>query len=164
MHKITTQLSEIKLVGITARTNNAAEMNPAIAKIGATIQQYFHNAIPGKILHRKKSWTTYCVYTDYESDLTGDYTYFIGEEVTSFDNQLADLSQLIIPAQQYKKFTDGPGVMPEVCINMWQKIWQMTPEELGSEREYLADFEVYDERAQDPQSTTLDIYIGVKPV
>ncbi|MCX6958657.1 MAG: hypothetical protein NT164_09000 [Verrucomicrobiae bacterium] len=26
---------------------------------------------------------------------------------------------------------------------------------------YLADFEVYDERATDPQKTILDIYVGI---
>ncbi len=41
MNKVITQLSEIKLVGITARTSNAAEMNADTAKIGTTMQQFF---------------------------------------------------------------------------------------------------------------------------
>ncbi len=38
----------------------------------------------------------------------------------------------------------------------------MTAEELGGERNYITDFEIYDERANDPQNTVLDIYIGIK--
>lgn len=41
MHKVITQLSEIKLIGITARTSNAAEMNADTAKIGITMQRFF---------------------------------------------------------------------------------------------------------------------------
>jgi predicted transcriptional regulator YdeE len=44
---------------------------------------------------------------------------------------------------------------------MWQKIWQMTAEEFGGNRSYKADFELYDQRAKDPQNVVLDIFIGV---
>jgi len=52
--------------------------------------------------------------------------------------------------------------MPDVVREPWYKIWQMTPDELGGTRRYLADFEIYDERAQDHEKLVLDIYIGVK--
>ncbi len=162
MQKEMAVLPVIKLVGITARTNNISEMNQATAKIGATIQKYFSEGLPGKILHRKNPGRTYSVYTEYESDWNGDYTYFFGEEVTSFDDMSEDLISLTIPAQNYVKFTDGPGVMPAVCISLWQKIWQLNSDDLGGVRGYIADFELYDERAVDPQNTVLDIYLGIK--
>lgn len=164
MKKEIKTLSEIKLVGITTRTNNAHifEPNPATNKIAAIVQKYFHEALAEKIVHRKKPGTTYCVYTNYESDFMGDYTYFIGEEVTTFVDLPEEFSKLTIPVQNYAKFTNGPSPMPEVCINLWQQIWQMKPEELGGERAYIADFEIYDERAIDHQNVILDIYIGVK--
>lgn len=162
MQKVIVTLPEIKLVGITTRTNNRLEMNPATAQIGKTVQKYFSEALPLKVIHRKKNGKTYSVYTEYENDVMGDYTYFIGEEVTSFDDVPEECVALTIPAQQYAKFTDGPGMMFEVCIKLWQKIWQMSPEQLGGERSYQADFEIYDERAVDPKNAVLDIYIGVK--
>lgn len=161
MEKTAAQLPEIKLVGITARTNNAAEFNPATAHIPNTIQQYFQKGLSEKIAHRKQPGTTYCAYTDYESDLNGNYTYFIGEEVDSFDNLPEGLTPLTIPAQTYTKFTNGPAPMPNVCISLWQKIWQMPSSELGGTRSYRADFELYDERAHDQNNTVLDIYIGL---
>lgn len=162
MQKQLIELPTIKLVGITARTNNALEMNASTAKIGATIQQYFQNSVSEKIARRKTPGVTYCVYTEYESDVTGDYTYFIGEEVESFEDVSVDLKQLSIANQRYIKFTTEPGSMPEVCIKAWHKIWSMSPETLGGERSYIADFEVYDERASDLTQAVLDIYIGVK--
>ena len=81
MKKLTITLPKIKLAGITVRTNNKNELNWEIGKILPCIQQYFHNLLAEKIPNRKNPGTTFCVYTDYESDFTGDYTYFIGEEV-----------------------------------------------------------------------------------
>lgn len=162
MQKIITTLPEIKLVGITARTKLASEMNLATAKIGATVQKYFQMNLPEKIQNRKKPGITYCVYTNYESNFAGEYTYFIGEEVGSFDDLLEDFETLVIPAQNYTKFTTESGAMPVVCISAWQKIWTMTSAEFGNERAYIADFEVYDERALDHKNTVLDIYVGLK--
>lgn len=162
MQKNLISVPEMKLVGITARTNLASEMNLATAKIGATVQKYFQQGLSGKIQNRKKPGVTYCVYTNYESDFTADYTYFIGEEVSGFEDVAADCETLVIPVQHYAKFTTEAGPMPAVCIGAWQKIWAMTAAELGGERAYIADFEVYDERALDPQNTVLDIYVGLK--
>ena len=82
--------------------------------------------------------------------------------VLSFDALSEGFSVLTIPEQKYAKFTNGPGAMPDICINAWQDIWQMKVEELGGERRYLADFEIYDERASDQQNVVFDIYIGIK--
>ena len=162
MKKITIHLPEIKLLGITTRTSNSAEMNPATAKIGAIMQRYLQNDIAQGISHRKKPGTTFCVYTNYESDFTGAYTYFIGEEVTAFDGLTEDLEMHIIPAQIYTKFTTEPGPMPYVVIEAWQEIWQMSAKQLGGKRSYRSDFEVYDEHTVDYQNAILDIYIGIK--
>jgi len=162
MQKTVTELPEIKLLGILCRTNNTAEMNISSAKIAPTIQKYFRQAVGEEIPNRKNPGTTYCVYTDYESDFTGDYTYFIGQEVKVGGDSMEGFSSIIIPAQNYAKFTSKPGIMPEVCIDMWQNIWKMKSGELGGKRAYLADFEVYDKRALDPSKTVLDIYVGVK--
>ena len=153
------ELEELKLSGIQARTSLELEMDPETAKIGETVESFFGQNLVEKIKARKRPGTTLCVYTDYESDFNGAYTFFIGEEVSDFEGPLETLS---IPSQRYVKFTSKPGPMPAVCIDLWQKIWAMTPEQLGGERSYIADFEVYDERAADHLNVVLDIYIGIK--
>jgi predicted transcriptional regulator YdeE len=164
MHQTPAQLPEIKLIGITCRTNNTNifSTDPSTNILAATVQKYFHNGLNSKIPNRKKPGTTYCVYTNYESDFTGDYTYFIGEEVANFDGIAEGFETLTIPNQSYIKFTNESGPMPNVCINMWKDIWKMNAYKLGGERSYIADFEVYDNRAQDHNNVVLDIYIGVK--
>ena len=162
LKKIETQLKPIKLVGIQSRTNNALEMNESDRKIPGTIQKYFQNRLYEKISNRKKPGVTYCVYTDYESDFNGDYTFFIGEEIDFSSDVNLDFKTLTIPTQTYVKFTNGPGQMPEVCVNAWKKIWDMSVSDFGGKRVYVADFEIYDERSQDPKNTILDIYVGIK--
>src|SRR5688500_13485253 len=89
---------EITLLGISARTSNAIEMNdPVSAKIVATLDRYFGEGIAAKIPDRANPGVTYCVYTEYESDFNGAYTYFVGEEVTSFKKVPEGMVTLSIP-------------------------------------------------------------------
>lgn len=163
MKKQKTQQPEITLVGLTARTNNKNEMNPESSKIGALAGAYWGNQVANDIQHRSKPDITYAVYTDFESDEHGDYTYFIGEKVDSLQDQdLEKFKTITIPASDYTKFTTESGKMPEVVISAWQEIWAMKEKDFGGKRKYIADFEVYDERATDPSNTIIDIYIGVE--
>lgn len=162
MKKNITQLPEIKLVGINVRTSNELEMDPATAQIGATMQKFFMGNMQAKILNRKKPGRVFAVYTDYESNEHGPYTYFLGEEVTIFDKLDDSFKTLVISPQNYMKFTSNPGVMPKVVIDMWQNIWKMTESDFGGQRRYLADFEIYDERSHDSSQAVIDIYIGTK--
>jgi predicted transcriptional regulator YdeE len=152
---------EIRLVGICVRTNNKTEHKKLDGKIFPCVKRYFHEALAEKIAHRKNPGTTLCAYTDYANDEHGDYTYFIGEEVTHFDHLPKDFQTLIIPRQTYAKFTTKPAPMPEVLSNAWGAIWKMSQKELGGKRTYETDFEVYDERAADHQNIVLDLYVGI---
>lgn len=153
--------SEIKLIGITVRTNNKNEMDPQTSKIGELVGHYFGQNIAAQIPNHANPGVTLSVYTDYDSNEHADYTYFIGEEVSSFDNIPSNLEKITIPATKYAKFTTPVGKMPEVVINAWQEIWKMRSSDLGGDRAYIADYELYDQRAMDPANTSLDIYIGV---
>ncbi len=162
MQLATVTLSEITLVGISVRTSYSQELDKMKGNIFPCVRRYFHGALAEKIPHRKKPDTTFCAYTDYETDYAGSYTYFIGEEVTSLDDPLPEgFQKLIIPRQRYAKFTTNPAPMPDVIVNAWNEIWKMSPKELGGRRLYETDFEIYDERAADHQNIVLDVYIGI---
>lgn len=162
MKKQLANKSEIKLVGLTARTNNKNEMNPQTSKIGELMGRYWSQNIAAQISNRKNPGVTLSVYTEYDSNEHGDYTYFVGEEVSAFANIPSVLQKLTIPPAKYQKFTTPQGKMPEVVINAWQQIWKMSANDFGGERAYVADFEIYDQRAADPANASLDIYIGIK--
>ena len=162
MKKEKVNLDEITLVGLTARTNNKNEMNPETSKIGELFKYYHSNQLANTIKHRAQPGETYSIYTEYESDENGDYTYFLGEAVESTEGQ--DLSQfkiLTIPASNYQKFTTGPGALPGIIISAWQTIWAMGENDFGGKRKYIADFEIYDEKAANPSNALVDIYVGI---
>jgi predicted transcriptional regulator YdeE len=162
MKKIIEELPEIKLVGITARTSNALEFDPKAAQIGKTMQRFFTENLQEKIQHRKNPNKVFAVYTNYESNENGSYTYFLGQEVTAFGNQSDIFQTLVIPNQTYTKFTSNPGKIPKVVINMWQNIWQMKEADFEGKRSYISDFEVYDERSTDLNSAIVDVFVGIK--
>ena len=114
-----------------------------------------------KIPNKKNPGTTYCIYADYDTDHNGNYTFLIGEEVTSFDSVETGFKTIAIPPQAYDRFNCGPGKMPDTCINAWKKIWSMQSEDLSGSRTYIADFEVYDNRSKDPKNTTFDISFDI---
>jgi len=162
MEKALINKSEIKLVGLSARTNNKNEMSQETSKIGQLFGHYASQNIASHIANRKSPGVTFAVYTEYDSNEHGDYTYFIGEEVGFFENIPTGLQKLIIPPAKYQKFTTPPGKMPDVAIHAWQQIWKMSFDDFGGNRAYQADFEVYDQRATDPANTCLDILIGIE--
>ncbi len=163
MKKTEVELDSLSLIGLTARTNNKNEMNPEKSKIAKLAGYYWSNQIGKEFKDRSNSGITYSVYTEYESDEQGEYTYFIGERVKSLDKQdQSKFKPLVIPAGKYQKFTTEPGKIPDMVISSWQKIWQMPEEVLGGKRNYIADFEVYDQRASDVNHAVVDIYIGIK--
>ena len=159
MQKTIITIPEKKLVGLKLRTNNKDEFDPQKAKIMPLIQKYMEEDVANKIKHRKNPGVMICTYMDYESDENGEYTYFVGEEVEEFTpNSYAEVT---IPKQKYCKFTTDKGQIPKVVIDSWIKIWQMTEKDFGSKRNYIADFEIYDQRASDINNAELDIYIGI---
>jgi len=68
---------------------------------------------------------------------------------------------LEIPAGTYLKLTTDAGAIPFIIINAWQKIWQLFQNDNYGKRLYKVDFEVYDERAKNPQDAIVDLYVGV---
>lgn len=156
---------EIKLIGICVRTSYQEELDKMKGKVFPCVMRFFHESLFNKIPNRANPGATFCAYTDYENnDHTRAYTYFIGEEVTSFENFPQAFEKLVIPPQNYAVFTTNPAPMPDVVVNTWKSIWEMQPKELGGKRACVTDFEVYDERAADHQNIVMDVYVGIKPL
>lgn len=149
------------LIGITTRTNNQSELNPVTAKIPGHIARYMKEKTAEQIPNRLAPHTTICAYTHATQGAHGDYTYFIGEEVTKIDQVPAGMEAIIIPHGLYQKYTAGPGPLPMIIIQTWQKIWLDSETTKEITRNFRVDFEVYDERAQNPLLAQVDIFVGI---
>jgi len=147
------------VIGIETNTTNAKEAT-ADGVIPQQWERFFREGIQAKIPDKVGS-NIYAVYSDYASDHNGEYTYVIGGMVKDGTAPPEGMVAIRIPAGQYTVLTTDKGPLPKVVPGTWQKIFKL--EEDGKlKRAYRTDFEIYDQRAQDPQNGQVDIYIGIK--
>jgi len=102
------------------------------------------------------------VYSDYASDENGEYNYLLGVPVNSVDALPAGLSFRRIPAGPYAVFTTPAGPLVEVLQSTWKQIWSASPSDMGGHRAFQADYEIYDQRAADPNHSQVEIHIGLR--
>jgi predicted transcriptional regulator YdeE len=151
----------LSVIGIEVRTTNAKEMSGAGA-IQKQWQKFFQDGIQQKIPD-KVDGTIYAVYTDYASDRNGEYSFLIGVKVNPSAIAPAGMILRKIPSGEYAVITSDKGPVGKVVTAAWQQIYLLEDKhQLGGPRAYRADFEVYDERATDPQSSQVDVYVGIK--
>jgi predicted transcriptional regulator YdeE len=154
------QHSGFYVVGIAARTSNAHEMSGK-GKIGDVWEAFLEPSLVAKIPN-KIGVDPIAIYTEYETDHTGHYTYLLGLPISSTESLPANLRVKHVPAGRYAVFSSGRGPITEVVQEVWQRIWSMSPEELGGTRAFQTDFEIYDQRASDPENAQIDIYVGLR--
>ena len=148
------------VVGISTRTTNAEEMSGK-GVIAKQWDRFMKERLLGKIPNKADS-NILVIYTDYESDANGAYTYIIGARVSSVDDVPPVMVARKIPAGRYAVFTSEKGIVGKVVPEAWSRIWALPKSAPGGNRAYQADFEVYDQRSADPQNAQVDIYVGIK--
>ena len=147
------------VIGIEARTTNAKEAT-ADGVIPRQWQRFFQEGTLDKIPN-KIDGRIYAVYTDYASDHNGEYDFVIGARVKPGTVPPPGMVLKAVSGGSFAVFTSEKGPLPEVIPQAWRKILMLEDEKKFA-RTYKADFEVYDERSQNPQNSQIDIYIGIK--
>ncbi|BBI33020.1 effector binding domain-containing protein [Cohnella abietis] len=157
-----TNLDEIKLVGVAARTTNKDEMGEQ-AKIGALWGKFWGEGIQQSIPHIPQTGAqpVYGCYIDYENGAAGEYTILIGSKVNEIDAIPEGLTAKVIPASRYAVFTTKKGQLPGVVVDAWQDIWRLSAES-KLQRTFTGDFELYGESCADPANAQVDIYIAIE--
>jgi len=146
--------------GLKVRTTNACEMDFSASKIGPLWGEFFHNVAP----EMAEGAVAYGVYSDYESDTSGEFTVLAGSPHLS---KPAGLSHVQVASGSYLKFSKQ-GEMPQAVIELWSEIWQYFVARKNSRsddnstasvsytRAFNTDFEKYID------GHIVEIYIGVK--
>lgn len=141
------------IIGIDTRTSNqegkAAQDIPALWN--RFLSQNLMDKIPSKM-----GTELFCIYTEYEGDHNLPYTTLLGCKVDNLDNVPEGMRGMTFTTQNLKKFTTKGNLQQGVVYNKWLEIW-----EEGLDRTYSFDFEVYGEKAQNPEDAEVDIYISV---
>ncbi|UPT67844.1 MAG: GyrI-like domain-containing protein [Sphingobacteriales bacterium JAD_PAG50586_3] len=147
----TLALESFFIVGVSVRTTNAN--NKAQQDIGALWDRIFTEDWASKI-PIKLSGDIYSTYLDYEKDYTAPYTYVLGFKVPDLENIPAGFEGFTIAAAKYHVYT-VKGKIPQCIHEGWMHIWHNE-----ANRSYKADFEIFDEKAQNPENAEVSIYIA----
>jgi predicted transcriptional regulator YdeE len=108
--------------------------------------------IPGRTDH-----DLLALYTDYDSDEHGEYTCVVGARVAPGTPVPEGMVSRQVPDARYRMVLSERGPVWRVVPEAWQRIWK---EPL--QRAFQADFEVYGERAANPEEAVVEIWLGVK--
>jgi len=149
-------LDRFYVVGVSVRTTNQDHRSQGdIAKLW---EEFFRNGYLQQLLPNKESGDIYCIYTDYESDYTGEYTVIIGYKVSDIKNVSNSLNLTIkeIPGSKYFKYI-SEGELPYAIGKTWAHIWQS-----DIDRRYSADFDIYEEGPIDPKNATITTFLSIK--
>eukprot|EP01029_Cantina_marsupialis_P000287 TRINITY_DN10245_c0_g1_i2.p1 TRINITY_DN10245_c0_g1~~TRINITY_DN10245_c0_g1_i2.p1 ORF type:complete len:148 (-),score=32.01 TRINITY_DN10245_c0_g1_i2:177-620(-) len=142
-------IDKLMVAGLAVTTNNKDEFNPETAKIGKLWEEYQDKNILGKTFNKANKSSMYATYSDYTSDVDGDYTVTVSVEVTKPKNAI------VIKEQKYLVFSKE-GELPEVVIECWKDVWAYFEKENEYERAYKVDFEKYS------KEDSIEIYISIK--
>ena len=98
------QCPPLTVIGVSARTSNAREMMGQ-GEIGR-LWSSFHTVTP-QIPHQIGDETV-ALYTDYENDADGEYTFVLGKKVSASDSIPQGFVARAVPAGRYEVFIYGP--------------------------------------------------------
>ena len=138
-------------IGVSLTTTNEIEASTD-GKISGLWNRYFQEQMMHHIPNQQTK-ETFAFYSNYES-----YQFTIGMPVSSLEDVPENMTTLTIPAATYAVFTTRKGPVAEVVCEAWDYIWKWSKE---NKRAFTTDFELYDERALDPNNVQLDIYIAL---
>lgn len=135
------------VAGLTVRTTNREESNPAAARIGGLWARFFGEGVM-ETPHRTTDDRNFGVYSNYESDAHGAFDVTAGVAVSQSGT-------VQIPAGDYLVFT-AHGEMPQGVLGAWERVWAYFAAHPGVRRRYRSDFEAY------ASPTDVTVWIGVE--
>ncbi|WP_373514516.1 GyrI-like domain-containing protein [Persicitalea sp.] len=149
----TQTIQEFKVIGIAIRTTN--ENGQAAQDIPALWNKFMSESIADKIPNKTGN-EVYCIYTDYEHDHTKPYTTVLGCPVATLENIPKGMMGKAFAMGEYVTYVAKGNIMEGMVIGTWHEIWNS-----DLPRKFTADFEVYGERAQNPENAEVDIFVAV---
>ena len=85
------------------------------------------------------------------------YTAILGCKVNNLDAIPQGMVGRKIPGGKYIKYVTKGNLNEGVILKEWQNIWNS-----DLDRVYTADFEVYGEKAKNPENAEVEIFVAVK--
>lgn len=148
------KIKKFSVVGISVRTTN--ENGQAGQDIPALWNKFMTEKIAEKIPNKIDA-SVYCIYTEYEKDHTKPYTTILGCKVENLNTIPNGMVGKTFEETNYAKHIAKGNILQGMVFGEWTKIWNS-----DLDRIFSADFEVYGEKAQNPENAEVDIFVAVK--
>src|ERR1035437_3730910 len=148
------KIQGFSVIGIAVLTTN--ENGQSSNDIPALWNKFMLEGIIEKISNKIDS-SIYCIYTEYEKDHTKPYTTILGCNVSDLDTIPDGMIGKTFEEGIYTKYIAKGNILQGMVFDEWTKIWNS-----DISRAFTADFEVYGEKAQDPENAEVDIFVAVK--
>lgn len=134
------------IIGVAKRTNNADEM-AARGVIASGWKEFFETNAIAKIPNCIHPGEIVSVYTNYESDHTGEYTFILGAAVAPGTAAPDGFVVHEIPAG---KFMTYEAASPSEVAKVWMLVWAQRVK-----RSYKSDYEIHGKDGK------INIFVGV---
>lgn len=148
------KIEPFKVIGISVKTTN--ENGQSAQDIGQLWGKFMGEGIAAKIPNKIDN-VVLSIYANYEGDHTKPYDTILCCKVSSLDDIPEGMVGQTFEGGTYQKFVANGDLTKGVVFNTWSEIWEQ-----DLERNFVADFEVYGEKAQNPVEAEVDILVGVK--
>jgi predicted transcriptional regulator YdeE len=123
MNLIKLHVDSFTVVGIETRTSNAREAS-ADGMIGKMWGRLANEDLLNRIQHRVDAHIV-AVYSNYESDKDGPYTYTLGAKVDSAREIPPGMVSRKVLSGDYAMFTAQGGPPPQMTVDLWKHIWSL---------------------------------------
>ena len=99
----------------------------------------------------------FSIYTNYEGDHNKPYDTVLGCKVSALEEVPEGMVGHSFEGGTYSKFIAKGDLTQGVIYGAWVEIHKQ-----NLDRVFVADFELYGEKAQDPKNAEVEVYVGVK--
>jgi predicted transcriptional regulator YdeE len=127
--------------GISVRTVNYDEFDSSKAKLPTLWGEFHGQNIAEHVPNKLNDSPIYGVYSEYESDASGQYTVTAGIAVNTTTSEYISTP---VVGGQYMVF-ESDGEMPQAVIDGWSSVWKYFAKPQKYMRTFITDFEEYRE-------------------
>lgn len=142
MNPALVEIAPFRVAGISVRTTNMEETSPETARLGALWGRFFQDGVPDNVANQVPDSPIYGVYSDYESDVNGQYSVTAGVQIEPSATGGDQFTPVDVAGGEYLVF-EGKGAMPQVVIQTWISVWDYFSNASDVKRAYTTDFELY---------------------
>lgn len=150
----TVKKEAFKIIGIKVRTTN--ENGQSATDIGKLWEQFMSENVVEKIPN-KIDTSIFSIYTNYEKDHTKPYDTILGCKVSTLNDIPKGMIGQEFEKGSYTKFISKGNLTQGIVYETWTEIWNQ-----DLNRIFSADFEVYGEKAKNPENAEVEIFVAIK--